>query len=438
MSLQDAQVSHALDEDGAVTHGVGLITTDAAGSITHVSGAWLGEPVHRAESVTDLVHERNHDLLDRIMASVGAGIALERAVGVQVRSETGWDEAVVTAVPVTDGTAAMQWCFMPVLPDPLRATVAAVAAGRDVSAVLDAALAAFADAGPDVWATVHFARGKGDQYRSVVSTTGRDTFRRAVEAAVAGDRTCPWDGELGEEPEPLQLDGFGDGIKLAAPHAGIGSCQLVPIPSAGVSDAACLGLWSETAAQLDSPERSLLIRRVTSAVTLAFQIEENRESQRKLATRDGLTGLWNRPAFFAQIKAEQTATDCAVLCIDIDDFRGINDWYGSAVGDEILVEMAHRLGEIMRPGDLVSRVSGDEFAVFCHEVPGPDAATAIADRVLAACESLFAAGGEETDVHVSVGIAQAAPERSGAALFDAAERAMLEAKDQARGNYLLA
>ncbi len=413
-----------------------VVSTDLDGRITGVAGRWPGAGVAATSQLTDLVHTRNHDLLERVSAWVSGGGSVERGVGVQVRTREGWNEATVTAVSL-DGNG-VRWCFSPVLADPMRAAVAAVTEDRDVAAVLDVALGAFADAGTTAWATVHYDRDEHDRYRAVVATTGRDTFRRAVEAATAGDHPQAWDAELPDEPLDTELAAFGDGIKLAGPHAGVGSCLLMAIPAAAGGDAACLAVWSETAGQLQSPEMVLLVRRVAAALTLAFQVEAGRDAQRKLATRDVLTGLWNRQSFFAHLNSAAAKRNCAVACIDIDDFRAINDWHGYPAGDDVLVSMAARLRQLMRPGDVVARVSADEFAVLCVEVRDEQAAATIAERLVQVCDEPFTVAGTKAVVDVSVAMAMSSPERCGPQLFDAAERVLLEVKDEARGSWRLA
>ncbi len=413
-----------------------MVTTDASGLITDLSGRWPGSGVTASRTITELVHDRNHDLLERVMGWVAGGGAVDRGVGVQVRGRDGWNEATVTAEPA--GAGDVQWCFSPVLADPMRATVAAVTEDRDITALLDVALEAFADPGNAAWATVHFGLDGHDRYRQVVATTGLDTFRRAIEAAAAADEPQPWDAELPDEATDVELMAFGDGIKLAGPHAGIGSCQLLAIPAANGGDAACLAVWCETPGQLQRPELVLLVRRVAAAVTLTFQIESGRDALRKLATRDALTGLWNRPSFFAHLNSAAAKRDCAVACIDIRDFRAINDWHGYGAGDEVLVGMAQRLRQLMRPGDIVARVSADEFAVLCVDVRDEQAAATIAERLLHVCDEPFTVAGAKAVVDVSVGMAMATPERHGPRLFDAAEGALTEVKEEGRDSWRMA
>ena len=412
-----------------------LVITDHAGRILDAAGRSSPATVSAGDAITDLVQERNHDLVGRILAWVGDGAAVRQGVGVKILGADGWIDALVTA---TGAAETVQWFFLPALADPLRATVAAVSDERELQTVLYAALSAVDEPAGALWASVHYGRDGHGRYRNVVTSNGRDTFRRSVEAAVSGDQACAWDVELHEEHRSLRLDGFGDGVQLAGPHVGIGACELMSIPAMHGRDAACLAVWSETAGQLEAPGHSLLVRRVVAAVTLAFQIEASRDGLRKLATRDGLTGLWNRGAFVAQLKAVGTQPHAAVVFADIDHFAALNEWHGHVGGDEVLIDLAKRLRDAMRPGDVIARVSADEFAVLCADVRSEQAATAIAERLISMCEEPFHVPGEGVDVNVSVGVAMAAADLAAPAMFAAAERAMQEAKDVAGCSWRLA
>ena len=435
MTLEESRSDPTAGGGQPRTPNILIVATDFSGHISSIAGRWPGVGIPRVSSITDLVHTRNHDLVEGMLAFAAEAGSIDQGVGVQILGADGWDEAVAT---VGATSAGAQWCFVPALPDPVRPTAAAVANGRDIATTVETALEAFGAAGPLAWATVHYGADGSGRYKSMVGTSGRDTFLSAVEAAVVSEGVCPWDEDLGEEPRAVDITAFGDGIQIAASHAGVASCQLLAIPASPAGDAGCLAIWSETVGLLDRPDQRLLTHRVMAALTLAFQIESGLQNERWLATRDGLTGLWNRQAFFAQLKTGAAAENCSVVCIDVDDFRAINDWHGHGAGDDLLIELATRLRQVIRPGDIVARVSADEFAVLCQDAGVAEAATAIGQRVLDVCREPFSVGGGQVDVDITVGIAVAAPERTGNKLFDAAERTMLEAKEVARGAVALA
>ena len=135
------------------------------------------------------------------------------------------------------------------------------------------------------------------------------------------------------------------------------------------------------------------------------------------ATHDRLTGLPNRLLVHDRISQalahlERGGHAVAVLLLDLDRFKVVNDSLGHAVGDRVLLEVADRLREAVRPGDTVARFGGDEFALVCEHINGELDAVGIADRVATAFADPFIVGAAELTVTASVGIAMATDRRS--------------------------
>ncbi|MFC7547523.1 EAL domain-containing protein [Plantactinospora sp. GCM10030261] len=137
--------------------------------------------------------------------------------------------------------------------------------------------------------------------------------------------------------------------------------------------------------------------------------------QERLTRLDPLTGLANRKALLTDVTeqlalhAERAAKGApvhlALLLLDLDRFKHVNDALGHAVGDRLLVEVGHRLVGTVRPGDTVVRLGGDEFAIVAGGLPDVDAAREIADRVVAALTEPVSLDGLPLDVGGSIGIA---------------------------------
>lgn len=149
-----------------------------------------------------------------------------------------------------------------------------------------------------------------------------------------------------------------------------------------------------------------------------------------LAMRDALTGLHNRRSLLERLEPD-TPGSRALLFVDIDEFKAVNDDLGHDAGDRVIIEVARRLVLSSRADDLVVRLGGDEFVVLC-EAPGPDEARAIADRIVAAVARPINLGDGVTTVTASVGVVTATDGMEGAALLEAADRAMYRAKKDGR------
>ena len=165
-------------------------------------------------------------------------------------------------------------------------------------------------------------------------------------------------------------------------------------------------------------------------VTREKRLEERLEHQ---AFHDPLTELPNRQLFHDRVghalERRQTG-QVAVLFIDLDDFKTVNDSFGHACGDEVLVAAAHRLQSCARAGDTVARLGGDEFALLVDDVTAAQV-TAFADRVLdALSEPPVEFSGHTTTLGASIGIAVAGPGETSETLLRNADLAMYEAKLQ--------
>jgi diguanylate cyclase (GGDEF)-like protein len=165
------------------------------------------------------------------------------------------------------------------------------------------------------------------------------------------------------------------------------------------------------------------------------QAMESSATIRRQAQHDALTGLPNRVLFTERVDlAMQAGGDQAVLFIDLDDFKWVNDSLGHAAGDELLVVVARRLQASVREADLAARLGGDEFAVLVQE-GGVEVARAVAGRIIAALRQPVAAAGMQLVIQASVGIAAVSEWRDTAELLRNADVAMYDAKEHGKGQF---
>ncbi|HUX69719.1 MAG TPA: bifunctional diguanylate cyclase/phosphodiesterase [Cellulomonadaceae bacterium] len=149
---------------------------------------------------------------------------------------------------------------------------------------------------------------------------------------------------------------------------------------------------------------------LSNQIALGYRNSAVHHDLTRQAAHDGLTGLANRATFtavLAEALAAEPVEPVAVLFVDLDDFKDVNDVFGHRDGDELLREVATRLDEATRPDDVCARIGGDEFAVV---LPGADVTTAkaVADRVVAAIARPARVNGRAVQLGISVGIATAA------------------------------
>jgi len=198
-------------------------------------------------------------------------------------------------------------------------------------------------------------------------------------------------------------------------------------------------------------DEALLLGGIMTFCLLAFSIrrylEQRRETARRLAAeqhirtlafQDALTGLANRRQFDDALKAACSAPPRegavhALIALDLNGFKQINDVHGHGVGDEVLTIVAHRLLGTMRNGDLAARLGGDEFAILALHLVGAEAATNVALRIIDALKEPVTVGSVRHQIGAGIGIAlipsdAATPEQA----LRKADLALYRAKEERR------
>lgn len=198
--------------------------------------------------------------------------------------------------------------------------------------------------------------------------------------------------------------------------------------------------------ELASLNRSLQVqqmedlKRINSA--LEAEIIERRQAEARaheLATKDPLTGLMNRRSLtdhleYATSRAARQGECLALLFLDMDRFKAINDRFGHSAGDELLQQVAGRIKESVRESDVVARLGGDEFVVLMEKLPSYTAAAEVAKKIIKAYETPFSVASQSLRTSVSIGIGLYPQDgHTVHELMRSADLAMYHAKQERRG-----
>jgi diguanylate cyclase (GGDEF)-like protein len=205
--------------------------------------------------------------------------------------------------------------------------------------------------------------------------------------------------------------------------------------------ATALGLNAAYRLQHSQQRMSLIRQRVAEN---AEKMAERDQKMRKLAFEDPLTGLSNRLFLINQLRhilknPRTEAMNSVVFLIDLDFFKTVNDEFGHAAGDALLIEIARRFKAVVRRGDLVCRLGGDEFVILVRGLSSPTEIVGVADKILATLAEPVWYQQQQLPLGGSIGIAPWQPDlRSPATWLQSADQAMYQAKSGGRNRYVMA
>ena len=241
---------------------------------------------------------------------------------------------------------------------------------------------------------------------------------------------------LGLEPADLVGRDWTDAVHpddRAAVRSALARCPEVPSVEHRLQRGDGTWGWVETSLALTPDEAG-------SAVLSSRFVGERRRLEaelRRQATHDSLTGLANRALVRRQLESELAADrpgPVGVLFCDLDEFKAVNDRLGHEAGDDLLCQVADRLRDSLRTGDLLARLGGDEFVVVLPAVEGRSTITAVGERMLAALRRPFALGAESVRIGASIGgVLGSRGTVEVTDLLRDADAAMYEAKRTGRG-----
>ncbi|WP_432510986.1 diguanylate cyclase domain-containing protein [Kineococcus sp. SYSU DK001] len=248
--------------------------------------------------------------------------------------------------------------------------------------------------------------------------------------------------EPGAHPDPAGAAEHDEPAPVADQQAALlaGTAEVVhreqryELPGGGVA-------WAQVTLSLTSsstgePAFLAFVEDITARKREAEQLEH-------AALHDPLTGLPNRAKVEERLRTALARTQrrgggCAVLFVDLDHFKDVNDSLGHAAGDDLLRDVADRLRGLLRAGDMAARIGGDEFVLVCEDVADAQALAAIADRVCERITIPVDLGQRTVTVTASVGAARTAGPLSAEELMREADRAMYRSKAAGRACWRVA
>ncbi len=225
----------------------------------------------------------------------------------------------------------------------------------------------------------------------------------------------------------------------AAVAAGMAAVFTFPMKH-GKDRVGALDLYRDTSGPMGEHDLEAAQTLADVAASYLLNAQSREEAQRisKLlhhsSSHDALTGLPNRALLYeclnrAAMRARRTHTSAAILFADLDNFKQVNDAHGHHVGDQLLIAVAQRLSKLVRPGDCLSRISGDEFVFLCQDLHSEDEAGQVANRITDAFRDPFVVDGKRLAITASVGVGYAGPgEHVSGKLVEDADTSMYEVK----------
>ena len=273
------------------------------------------------------------------------------------------------------------------------------------------------------------ARGVSDELRETLCETLRETrVGSGASGRAVSDRRLVVIDDYREAP----------GGHPALASRGLQVAMAAPVEENGEVVGSLLVASFRVGRSYGTTEREVLLAFAEHA-SLALTDARNFDNALHQAYHDPLTDFPNRALFLDRLeqalaRVHRNASSVAVLFIDVDNFKRVNDSLGHATGDELLIEVARRIGGCIRPADTAARFGGDEFAVLLTDMTSPDDAVRVARRIMTALQKPFPLRDREVSITVSIGIAAHHDQRNDDLLRNA-DLALYRAKSAGRARY---
>ncbi len=241
----------------------------------------------------------------------------------------------------------------------------------------------------------------------------------------------PSSGSAGTHPAGPITVSYRYGAADAAETQLIRGGLFLPLVSRDGNALGSLALFWRTPGYEPSPDRLAAVEQIAETCIPAIENARRYREARQLAETDALTGFFNQRYFHETLRRESLRAQrydrrLALLIIDLDDFKAVNDRIGHLAGDAVLAQLAERLRNEIRSVDIGCRVGGDEFAVIMPESTSDDASQ-LFQRMHEGIANVSVPGGQK--VRISAGIAELRHGETAAGLFERADSALYRAKD---------
>ena len=448
---------------------VALDGTVTVMEVTSVRTVWAGEPAYQVIA-RDISERRAAESASRYRASLVAHVS-DAIIGIDANGMIeswneaaqaiyGWTEAEVAGMSIGAVVTANRTDSAAVLERGQRTHVRKDGSSVDVMVSIDPLIDD--DTQPSGWVVVCTEltdarqaeagrRAAEERYEAVVASlsegivlfdeAGRISAHNEAAGRILGDRLKAGNSHQIFTGASIAIEANGHPMSPGMfPHARtLLSGESEDDVVVGVTDGSGRRQWLSLSSRLLSGAGQVDAPMVVCSFTDVTDRKAAEAQLHWLAYHDSLTGLGNRSLFNDELERElmvsmQRGTNLAVLFIDLDRFKLVNDSFGHACGDEVLLALAQRFKSAVRGGDLVSRFSGDEFVVLCRNVHDVNVAVSLAteySRLLA--EPVQLSSGRNVVVTCSVGISFVMRGRQAAQdILQQADTAMFQAKNRGR------
>jgi diguanylate cyclase (GGDEF)-like protein len=425
-----------------------IVEIDGLGTIRRAHGGYGGFLGHRpsamiAKSVFDFVDPADaHELTAYFVETVESSLDTVtmplpfrvRIVGADGRSHP--VDIIPTASEHVENRSHTSWVVV-ILP---------IALSTSASRSLDAEMAGAPRQRVKELLTEELAFDNSDDYTSQwfmidllhAAATGRievstarpadQPFARLLGNLAQNGEWTPWNDVAPHDAKPIPLDDLPTPLRIEAARVGWQRFVVAPVHVDGELAAVYLQAGVVPADYGMNAIKTNIMVRIKSLVDVTALLLTRWRDQDRLrmaATCDSLTGVANRDAFSDALSESEPGR--ALLYVDIDRFKAVNDQLGHDVGDRVLIEVSRRIASACRPGDIVARYGGDEFVVLLKRVDY-SAACAIGERIIGDVAAPMKIAGCD-QVTVSIGVAVVDGDSD---VINAADRAMLHAKRSGR------